>query len=35
MLIYCDRGTGELAFHPCYTPTRVPLAAPVRVAGSK
>jgi SRSO17 transposase len=35
LLIRCNRRTGELAFHRTYSPTPVPLAALVRVAGTR
>jgi SRSO17 transposase len=35
LLIRRNRRTGELAYHRCYTPTRVPLATLVRVTGRR
>jgi SRSO17 transposase len=35
LLIRRNRATGELAYYRCYSPTRVPLAELVRVAGSR
>lgn len=35
MLIRRNRTTGELAYYRCWSPTPVPLAALVRIAGSR